>query len=519
MPRLVTVVVVAVLLSSSVAAGLGPTDADEPGRTVEPAEDARAGTDPSSTGTSADCLPGQPTLGGCARWRTAISSSGSPGGYRVETVPDEDRVYFLTARSSSTLVLGLADTGTGEVLATRPLGAGSDGDVDPGGLELGPTGQVLVHVRESHTRGVLVSVSPDLGSTNWEERTTNPWTFEPGPRDQIYVMKDAGLAALNASTGSTVWLTSMATDSDRTLNLHAGPNGEYVFRSDDSSKGFGYFDPGHVAAFDADTGDRLWMEMFHEFLVNKPYFYPVKDARDLETGPAGDLLYIAIESREPGPSVFTTSLEIPRSLTVEARDVSTGEMVWRQTHTTEPRFPRIDPPPLPLAEDTAGVDDLEVGPEGRRVYVASSITGPGGATGTFDLDVQVDAFTAARGIPLWTQREASPWLGTDDGVELEVAPDGDDLFLGAQLGCTYTPRTLDQGCVDRDVSSGMIVEYDAVSGTPIWKTITKEEEGCSSSLGDIAVSPRGRSVFAVGRDQCSQDPQGNLLALGTGDIG
>src|SRR5207248_1383104 len=90
-------------------------------------------------------------------------------------------------------------------------------------------------------------------------------------------------------------------------------------------------------------------------------------------------------------------------------------------------------------------------PDGSKVFVTGESGSGGGVT-----DAETIAYDTSTGTALWKQRYDGPASGSDDGVALQVSPDGTRVFVTGD---------------SEGVGSGddyVTVAYDTVTGHQGW---------------------------------------------------
>lgn len=457
-----------------------------------------------------NCSTVQPNIGGCEEWRTDLPAGGHPF-FRAPPLktllgPDDDRIYFLTGGSNGTLTIGFVDATTGQLETVRGLDTDHNETVHPGTLALGPDGQVLAATEDSF--GTLFSVNLSLDEVNWKRSPVWGSRVVPGPDNQIYAANNKTVVALDARSGDTLWQTSLPGAGP--VALEAGPKGQRVYASTFTLgpgpdwKGI----PGNVTAYDAGNGQEIWRVNLNETFPETVYLLqPWQEAWEIEASPSGDRIYLLLQAY---PGIAARLLAEGPSLVVEARDAKNGERIWRRNYMDQPQV---------VPGEGFGPVELEVGPDGDRIYTTTTVPGIGYYGAFLDSDIMVQGYQAASGILLWEQREASPWLGLDGHAALEVAPDGEDLYLGAGFGCARNWYTDRYDCYDRNQATGFTVKYNSITGVPAWKSTTQTDPGCVNGLDDMAVGEDGASLFSVGWESCSGDAEGYLLSQGTGEDG
>jgi DNA-binding beta-propeller fold protein YncE len=165
---------------------------------------------------------------------------------------------------------------------------------------------------------------------------------------------DYSTVAYDAATGKRLWVERYdgpRSSWDQVHSLGVSPDGSSVYVTG-TSRGEGTFRDYATVAYDADTGERVWVKRY-----DGPASYR-DEARALGVSPDGSEIYVTGYS---GASKSTYDY-----VTV-AYGASTGTRLWQK---------RYDGP--------AGADDygqaLAVGPDGSAVYVTGASRGSGTLT-------------------------------------------------------------------------------------------------------------------------------------------
>ena len=117
---------------------------------------------------------------------------------------------------------------------------------------------------------------------------------------------------------------------------------------------------------------------------------------------------------------------------------------------------------------------LDVSPDGSKVFVTSSLAG----------DYLTIAYRTSTGARLWTRRYSA---GRNDySSDVVASPDGARLFV--------TGRS-EGGTSDDDYAT---VAYNAATGSQLWVRRYNGPGGGPDAAADVALSPRGSTVFVTG---------------------
>lgn len=144
-----------------------------------------------------------------------------------------------------------------------------------------------------------------------------------------------------------------------------------------------------------------------------------------------------------------------------AYDARTGEKRWADSY--------------PAGPGRGSGHAITVSPNGKRVYVAGSVSCPTCSTGSDDA-IFVNAYNAANGDLLWSKRYAA--LG-GTGMSVVTSADGSELFVAGQVAGGLGSVT---------------IAYDPADGRRLWAV----EDGDRPAYGDaLAVTPDGSTVLVT----------------------
>ena len=153
--------------------------------------------------------------------------------------------------------------------------------------------------------------------------------------------------------------------------------------------------------------------------------------------------------------------------TTRAFDAATGAVLW----TAYDHGPGT-------GDDQAR--SLAVSPDGSRVFVTGSSSGPNGISRYTTI-----AYDAATGARRWVARYSNQHLSAD-AASVAVSPSGTQVFVtGGSTGPT--------GHI-----SAATVSYDAATGATRWVARYSAAEGRDAGAGSVAVSPDGSAVYIAG---------------------
>jgi outer membrane protein assembly factor BamB len=219
---------------------------------------------------------------------------------------------------------------------------------------------------------------------------------------------DYGTVAYDAATGDQLWsrrYDGPASSGDEVFALGVSPDGSEVFvtgNSPGSTIGEDYA----TVAYDASTGDRIWVKRF----TGRTSAGYVDSARALQVSPDGSEVFV---------TGGTTGASGSYDYTTVTYDASTGEKLWAK---------RYDGPRH--GYDAAAA--VEVSPDGSAVIVTGTSSGPGSG-----YDYATVAYDASTGTPLWVERYDGAQHGRDYASALAVNPVGSEVFVtGTSNGAT-----------------------------------------------------------------------------------
>jgi hypothetical protein len=299
-----------------------------------------------------------------------------------------------------------------------------------------------------------VALSPD-GSTVF---VTGATAFGPSGR--------FATLAYDASTGTQKWVSTFPGISSpewgRGNAIAVSPDGSTVFvtgSSECSGCGEASFEGYSTLAYDASTGDRLWVA--RNAATGHPY--------SIAVSPDGSKLFVNGQSQW-GEASLTVSY-----------DSSTGEQLWAIEGADENLY---------------WGGGLSVSPDSSTVFVAGTRPGSGApcfASGGY----RTVAYDAVDGTVRWSspyQVAGEYHCGT--ATSLGMSPDGSTVFVTGYGG----PRD-----GSGQFGSGTVA-YDALTGTQLW---ARQDDNIRTLDGEVAVSqgvsPDGSKLFVLG-DDCAQYP-------------
>jgi len=330
-----------------------------------------------------------------------------------------------------------------------------------------------------------MAVSPD-GATVFV--TGDIWPAGPAGRDY-------GTVAYSAATGTQLWASWYSGPGSRTdipWSVAVSPDGSMVFVTGQSTAR-PHSDDYATIAYDAATGRRLWLSLYHGPADAS------SDASALAVSPDGTAVFVTGQSagrkangdyvtlaygaatgkrlwvrRYSGPGsglgarsvavspgggrVFVTGGD--RDYMTIAYSAAAGRQLWIR---------RYDHPEPPSAASGNFAAAMAVSPDGTAVYVTGSSWG-GRAAGTSYATV---AYSAATGRRLWASRHDRGFAHA-----MAVSPDGTTVYVTGEHGYA---------------AGYLTIAYSAATGRQIWSR--RYSQGAAAS---VAVSPDGTTVYVTG---------------------
>lgn len=331
---------------------------------------------------------------------------------------------------------------------------------------------------------------------------------------------DTFTTALTVTTGAERWVAreeGPGPTDPNVSDLAVAPDGEQVFVVGVTNWGGNECDPNpcsdaFAAAYDADTGARLWKRVLDGPVGGWEYL------SGIAVSPDSSRVFVTGASQgihnDPG---FAGAFDrATLDVSTMALDASDGETVWSA------RYDRV-----PGEYDAAY--SIALSPDGRLVFVGANTAGALADDGDSDYltlaydSGSVDDETA--GALLWVSRLDSavpkdlvlPW---DVATDLAVSPDGSNVYVTGLLGANrpssgaelfYNPAT-DYGTV----------AYDASDGEQRWLARYPGVAGGYNIAQDLALSPSGDRVYVTGISsgvgwENTNDRDAAVVAYGTTD--
>ena len=298
-------------------------------------------------------------------------------------------------------------------------------------------------------RGNALAVSPD-GSTLF----VTGWIECPGCSAPSF--EGFATVAYDVSTGDRLWVARYAVQDGSATSIAVSPDGSRLFVNGQTRGGEG----SATLAYDPSTGQQMWVMLGNQ----RP---PYGDA--LSVSPDSSTLFVAATARVP---VGESCREDSAGYRTAAYNASDGTLQWSAT--------------FQLASDNlcGTATSLGMSPDGSTVFV----TGYGGSrasSGIFGSGTV--AYDALTGTQRWATRDDR--ISTLDGdvvISLGVSPDGSKVFV------------LGNDCAAYPKCGFATLAYDTSTGDRQW--VSRYDGGGAGGYAlDLAVSPRGSSVFITGQ--------------------
>lgn len=400
--------------------------------------------------------------------------------------PDGSHVYVATQGGNS------ADIGHGATIAydaatgTRRWGASETGyvvssvAVSADGTHVYVSGVIWDPEQNQHY--LTIAYKASSGEEVWRSRYSNAWSRWNGERWQglpivaaspdgsnVYVigagwdlagLHDYVAIAYEEASGTERWVSnynSPGDGEDLANSVAISPDGSRLFvtgSSANSSSGGDYL----TAAYDADTGVRLWTARFDgaEHLDDWAWSVAVS--------PDGNRVFVAGEVT--ADDTFTDYLTL-------AYDAQGGHQVWSATYGNIGGSDGDDNWP----------SRIEVDPSGSRVYMVGSSFGDRASRTSAYLAA---SYNAATGNQLWVSHYIGPLETPSRATSITLSPNGATLYVSGWSNGVGT--SLDYATVG----------FEATTGAQVWASRYNGPENDMDLVSSIAVSPNGGRVFVTG---------------------
>ena len=313
------------------------------------------------------------------------------------------------------------------------------------------------------------------GGTSWSKRYTRPrndiayalevspdgsTVFVTGASDGSLGDGDYATVAYDGHSGATLWSRRYArAGNDVGRALGVSPDGSRVFVTGYSAGTTTAYDYATVA-YDAFTGAKLWVTRYNG-PANSGDF-----ASALSVSPDGSEVFVTGDSYTSNGSADYATV---------AYDAATGAARW---------VTRYNGPGNSADYPNA----VAASPDGSAVFVSGQSVGS-----TTGWDYATVAYDVSGGSELWVKRYTRPEDVTDVATDLEVSPDGADVFVtgysdGTGIGYDYDYAT---------------VVYGATTGAKQWVTRYNGPANKADFAYALGLSPDGSKVFVTGSSEGS----------------
>lgn len=202
--------------------------------------------------------------------------------------------------------------------------------------------------------------------------------------------------AYDAGTGDRVWVDrhGQEVDDARAEALDIGPDGDRLYVTGEADEG-GADDDYRTVAYDADTGNELWVDEHGNPWTDEP--------KDIVTGPEGDRVYVT------GYSIVDNEASNFGTL---AYNTTTGDLLWEASYD--------------YTGSLDGAQAIGVSPDGERVFVTGE-----SFSRLFTREGATIAYDAQTGTQEWVTRWTGPYpmISPNIGLDLAVGQEGKCLYV------------------------------------------------------------------------------------------
>ncbi len=287
---------------------------------------------------------------------------------------------------------------------------------------------------------------------------------------------DAVTIAYDADTGQQLWLARFNGSGDNLdeigYDVAVSPDGTKVFVTGNRDTNFSFtHEPSptdtSTIAYDAATGDQLWASKY-----GMPY-PQAEGTNTITVSPSGDRIYVA-----GGTANFDD--ESYRGYLTIAYDAATGQRLWVSRYV-----PGVGIGGYDNAWDSA------ISSDGSQL----SITGTSGGVGDFG-DIATVSYDTTTGRQLWAQRYTSPSFSDDQAFSIGIAPDDSRVYVG---GYGYHDPT------DR-FSDFASIAYSSATGDREWLKFYDGGSDQGDQGTELEVGPGGRRIYVTGGAQFTPNP-------------
>jgi DNA-binding beta-propeller fold protein YncE len=358
-----------------------------------------------------------------------------------------------------------------QLWASRQAGAGTDWGhalaVHPDGLLVFATGESFGQATGADF--MTIAYEPLTGTRVWTATYNGPAyardaaygiAVSPDGRT-VYVggvsrgATGSGIAvvAYNALTGLELWVAredGVGSGPDQKAALALSPDGSRVYLT--GPTGSWSTSRYTTLAVDAATGSPLWVSTYTGTSGGD-------EPQDVAVSPDGSTVFVTGWTHVSGFSRYLYA--------TVAYDATTGAQLWAM---------QLDGP----AQSMGFARALDLSPDGSLVYVT------GGSVGVGNFDIATVAYDTATGAEAWTAWYNGPQSNSDSAYDLEVSPDGSQVFVtGFSWG---VGSSLDY----------VTIAYDATTGSQLWVGRFNGPQNAAEFATALAVSPDGMRVYVTG---------------------
>jgi len=231
--------------------------------------------------------------------------------------------------------------------------------------------------------------------------------------------------------------------------LAVSPDGSKIYVTGQSFAG-GHLDDWATIAYDTATGMGLWIARFDD--PDHQSDYPTR----IRVSPDGSHVFV---------SGYAYRLQTASDFVTVSYDSADGSVSWTA---------RYDDP----SHSYDFITGSGISPDGSQLFV-TGVDQSGSGSG----DIVTISYDTATGSVLWYRRLDDSTHSYDYPSDLTVSPDGAHVFVSG-----YVPRT---------TADGIVVAYDAATGSISWMSGFISVSGNEYPVG-IAAGPDGSRVFVTG---------------------
>jgi DNA-binding beta-propeller fold protein YncE len=309
---------------------------------------------------------------------------------------------------------------------------------------------------------------------------------------------NASVAALNSTTGATLWQTQyMGSPNSGFSHVAVSPDGSTVFAAASAEPSGGGPFNALLVAFSASTGTILWTAGAGVVAPVDGLAVSPDGSAVFTTGSAGTIAYdaatgtplwtagggVSVAAAPDGSAVYVAS-SVPvtskrSAYLTTAYNAATGATLWASRYN--------------VPKGSSGADAVAASPAGTAVFVTGDTT----AAGQIQKQVGTVAYNAATGARMWVRVVSVPSISDS----IAASPDGSTVYV---LNSASTPVN---GTVYATEA------YAATTGAIRWTARYQGPVAGSFTLpADLAVSPDGARVYVTGN---SPAPPGGPVQFAT----